>query len=130
MAEIMYKKQQVEQANAETGSFSRLGYQGQQFVNHLHDYESNVLEKLNLTNFEFLDEKQFDDDFFTSLPIHSINWCFSGNSVEEIITRLKEENSEWSLKTLELLQGKNKTTLKLALALIRENRKADWKTAL
>ncbi|MFX8696449.1 enoyl-CoA hydratase/isomerase family protein, partial [Acinetobacter baumannii] len=45
----------------------------------------------------------------------NINRLFAGDTVEEIIERLKEDHSEWAERTLEILAGKSPTTLKIAL---------------
>ncbi len=52
----------------------------------------------------------------------NINRLFAGDTVEEIIERLKEDHSEWAERTLEILAGKSPTTLKIALRAIRAGR--------
>ncbi|WP_423063338.1 enoyl-CoA hydratase/isomerase family protein [Candidiatus Paracoxiella cheracis] len=44
-----------------------------------------------------------------------ISECFDGKTVEDILTRLEEVNSEWSLLTTKTLQSKSPTSLKVTL---------------
>jgi enoyl-CoA hydratase len=51
-----------------------------------------------------------------------INRCFGHDRVEEIITSLRNENSDWADQQLETIRKKCPTSLKLGLRLIREGK--------
>lgn len=56
----------------------------------------------------------------TSLPLFSIARCFSANTVEEIIERLREEDNHFSRAAIKSLESKSPLALKLTLQLLRE----------
>jgi enoyl-CoA hydratase len=69
----------------------------------------NVLKKFSISNSE--------------TPIWDvqtqINWCFAPNSVEEIISKLREDKTEFGVETLKMLETKSPTSLKVTLEQIR-----------
>lgn len=51
---------------------------------------------------------------FSLLPLRSkIDHCFSGNTIEEIVQRLKEDKSDWANNTLENLKKMSPLSLKI-----------------
>ena len=69
----------------------------------------NLLEKFSIINFEapVFDLKS------------QIDSCFAENSVEDIISRLKDDKSEFGRETLKMLKTKSPTSLKVTLEQIR-----------
>lgn len=63
----------------------------------------------------------------TRLPLFTIARCFSANTVEEIIERLREEDTHFSQAVVKSLASKSPVALKLALRLIREGQNLSWK---
>ncbi|XP_044005429.1 3-hydroxyisobutyryl-CoA hydrolase, mitochondrial-like [Aphidius gifuensis] len=59
-----------------------------------------------------------------SLADHSkqIAYCFSGDTVEEIIKRLKEDNSTWAQSVIETLEGLSPTGLKITLEIFKRGK--------
>lgn len=56
----------------------------------------------------------------------TIDKCFSGNSVEEILSRLDADGSEWAAQTAATLRTKSPTSLKITFRQIREGRKLSF----
>ncbi len=52
----------------------------------------------------------------------AIDRCFAGDSVEEIVVALEQEEGAWAAKTLEALEGKSPFALKVALRQLRLGR--------
>ncbi len=52
--------------------------------------------------------------------------CFAGESVEEIMVRLEEQNNEWSSKTLKQLLSRSPTSLKVTLHQQRQGQSMDF----
>ncbi|XP_063218020.1 3-hydroxyisobutyryl-CoA hydrolase, mitochondrial [Bacillus rossius redtenbacheri] len=90
----------------------------------LDDLERSLLEKGNTVRDieKILGEfSQRDVAEFSLLPhLKQINHCFSAPTVEDIIMRLKEEGSEWSLGMLQVLQKVSPTSLKLIKRTLEE----------
>lgn len=53
--------------------------------------------KTTLNKFCQIDQKS---TLALNKPLHKINECFSGNSVEDILNNLERDNSDWAQKTL------------------------------
>jgi enoyl-CoA hydratase len=53
-----------------------------------------------------------------------IDSCFDANSVEEIISRLRKDKTKFSEETLEMLEAKSPTSLKVTLEQLRRGAKA------
>jgi enoyl-CoA hydratase len=49
-----------------------------------------------------------------------IDRCFAGNSVEEIVSALEAEGSEWAEKQLSIMSGKSPTSQKISFRQLRE----------
>ncbi|KRW99846.1 hypothetical protein PPERSA_10965 [Pseudocohnilembus persalinus] len=131
MSEIMYKKELAEYQNRNQEEFSRLGYKGQQSVNHLLEYEEKVLNSLQMANLEISNGKTFDEDH-NAAQLKVIARCFSANNVEEIMVRLEEESKSntFANETLEKLRVRNPVALKLSLELLIRGRESTWMQAL
>lgn len=72
----------------------------------------NEQELKNVLNqFNEKDSQEFSLEPYLS----KINHCFAGDSVEEIMKRLKEDGSEWAEKTLKTLSKMSPTSLKVSL---------------
>lgn len=54
-------------------------------------------------------------EFSLDPVLHKINKCFSQNTVEEIITKLQNDQSKWAEDTLALLKNMSPTSLKVTL---------------
>jgi len=69
----------------------------------------NLLKKFSISNFEtpVLDFRS------------QIDTCFSANTIEEIISRLREDKTEFGEETLKMLKTKSPTSLKVTLEQIR-----------
>ena len=52
----------------------------------------------------------------------AIDKCFSGNSVEDILSRLDAEGTGWAAETAKIIRAKSPTSLKIAYRQIREGR--------
>ncbi|XP_012142603.1 3-hydroxyisobutyryl-CoA hydrolase isoform X2 [Megachile rotundata] len=76
---------------------------------------SNINNVLN----KYQPEK-FDQEFSLAPHMEKINKCFSAPSVEEIVKRLKEDNSEWAEKTLGMLLKASPTSLKMTMCAIQK----------
>ncbi|KAF7994817.1 hypothetical protein HCN44_004289 [Aphidius gifuensis] len=60
------------------------------------------------------DEQDSSVEFSLAKNLKQIDYCFSGDSVEEIINRLKKDNSEWAQGVIETLGKMSPTSLKVA----------------
>lgn len=60
------------------------------------------------------DEQKLSDEFSLAKHLKQIDNCFSGDTVEEIINRLKKDNSEWAQGVIETLGKMSPTSLKVA----------------
>lgn len=60
----------------------------------------------------------------------TIDKCFSGNSVEEILSRLDAEGSEWAAELVKTLLTKSPTSLKVTYRQIREGKKLKFDECL
>jgi enoyl-CoA hydratase len=62
-------------------------------------------------------------------PIHEyrqeIDRCFSADTVEEILTRLNEQNTDWHQETIRTLHQKSPTSLKVTLRQLQKGRQLD-----
>jgi enoyl-CoA hydratase len=56
----------------------------------------------------------------------TIDKCFSGNSVEEILLRLDADGSAWAAETAATIRTKSPTSLKIAYRQIREGKKLSF----
>ncbi|XP_034178965.2 3-hydroxyisobutyryl-CoA hydrolase isoform X2 [Osmia lignaria lignaria] len=63
---------------------------------------------------------KLDQEFSLTPYMNQIDKCFSAPSIEEIIERLKQDNSEWAVKTLQMLFKASPTSLKVALNAIQK----------
>jgi 3-hydroxyisobutyryl-CoA hydrolase len=69
-------------------------------------------------------QEQWEADHYKEFSlkpyIGRINSCFGGNSVEEILSNLEKDNSDWSKKQLDRLKGFSPTALKVTYRQIKE----------
>ncbi|XP_076678657.1 3-hydroxyisobutyryl-CoA hydrolase [Andrena cerasifolii] len=63
--------------------------------------------------------KNLDQEFCLASYMNQIDKCFSASSVEGIIERLKEDNTEWAQKTIEMLSKASPTSLKITMNAIQ-----------
>ena len=61
----------------------------------------------------------------SSIPRTDIDWLFAGNSLEDIIARLRSESSDFAKEQLNLVSKNSPMSCKVALRLLREGRKLD-----
>jgi len=59
-----------------------------------------------------------------------IEFCFSKNTIEEIIHALQTEDSEWCLNTAEIILGKSPSSLKIALQALQKGSHLDFDTCM
>jgi len=95
----------------------------------LSDQQDNLIQALVEDSFKSNDfdrVSQVIENFVSdaSTPIltnhaNTIAECFDGETVEDIMTRLEEANSEWSLLATKMLQKKSPTSLKVTLEQLR-----------
>ena len=52
--------------------------------------------------------------------------CFAGDSMEDILLRLEEDNSEWSLSVIKTLQSKSPTSLKVTFEQLNRARRMEF----
>ncbi|XP_076242179.1 3-hydroxyisobutyryl-CoA hydrolase isoform X1 [Calliopsis andreniformis] len=64
--------------------------------------------------------QNLNQEFCLAPFMNQINKCFSASSIEEIIERLKEDNSEWAKKTVETLLKVSPTSLKITMNAIQK----------
>ncbi|KAL4497195.1 hypothetical protein ABPG72_019515 [Tetrahymena utriculariae] len=121
MAEILYKHQMQDRAN--------LGFKPNDLFNRSHEilnrllhYEQCVMFDLGLENIEMQ-----TSGTVTSLSLFTIARCFSANSIEEIIERLREEDTHFSRACIKSLESKSPLALKLTFKLLREGINSSWK---
>lgn len=69
-------------------------------------------------------------DPHTAELIDTINHCFAGDTVEDILARLDAEGSEWALKQATTIRSKSPTSVKIALRQMHEGAKADFDEAM
>uniref|UniRef100_A0A1L8DYV6 3-hydroxyisobutyryl-CoA hydrolase, mitochondrial n=1 Tax=Nyssomyia neivai TaxID=330878 RepID=A0A1L8DYV6_9DIPT len=55
-----------------------------------------------------------NSEFILQKHLAQIDECFSGSTVEEILERLKKDNSEWAQKTLQTLAKMSPTSMKIS----------------
>jgi len=72
---------------------------------------------------QFLPEEAREHKFSLNRHMEEINRIFSGDTVEEIVKRLKYEESEFSSKALKTMESASPTSLKVAYRQIREGEK-------
>ncbi|UCH73330.1 MAG: enoyl-CoA hydratase/isomerase family protein [Rhodospirillales bacterium] len=60
----------------------------------------------------------------------AIDRCFAGDSVEEIIVALEDEEGAWAVKTLQALEGKSPFALKVALRQLRLGQALDFEDCM
>ncbi|XP_003400984.2 3-hydroxyisobutyryl-CoA hydrolase, mitochondrial isoform X1 [Bombus terrestris] len=63
---------------------------------------------------------KFNQEFRLAPYMNKIDTYFSASSVEEIIQRLKEDNSEWAKNTLQMLLKASPTSLKVTMRAIQK----------
>lgn len=90
------------------------------------DQQENLIQALldnSFTGSDFALVSRIIEDFvITTEPpqlanhLHNIAQCFDGSSIEDILTRLQEVNSTWSLSTIKTLHTKSPTSLKVTFA--------------
>ena len=61
----------------------------------------------------------------SSIPRGDIDWLFAGDSLEDIIARLRSESSDFAKEQLNLVSKNSPMSCKVALRLLREGRKLD-----
>ncbi|XP_017757669.1 PREDICTED: 3-hydroxyisobutyryl-CoA hydrolase, mitochondrial [Eufriesea mexicana] len=76
--------------------------------------QTDVKEVLNKYQY-----KKLNSEFCLAPYMNKIETCFSASCVEEIIERLKEDNSEWAKKTLQMLLKASPTSLKVTMSAIQ-----------
>ncbi|XP_076165045.1 3-hydroxyisobutyryl-CoA hydrolase isoform X2 [Ptiloglossa arizonensis] len=83
---------------------------------------SNLKQDLLMTELpdvtEVLNKYQpqnLNQEFCLAPHMNQINECFSTSSVQEIIDRLKEDNSEWAQKTMQTLLKMSPSSLKITM---------------
>lgn len=64
-----------------------------------------------------------DKDFSVGPYLETINRCFDKDSVEEIITALEQEESEWAKSTVDIINKMSPISLKVTLKQLREGAK-------
>ncbi|CAK9795927.1 3-hydroxyisobutyryl-CoA hydrolase, mitochondrial [Anthophora plagiata] len=64
--------------------------------------------------------KPLNQEFSLAPYMNEIDKCFSASCVEEIIDRLKENNSEWAEKTVQMLLKASPTSLKVTMCAIQK----------
>ncbi|KAJ8980764.1 hypothetical protein NQ317_013769 [Molorchus minor] len=69
--------------------------------------DSSVEEVLKKFN------KVIDTDFSMESLLDQIDYCFSGETIEEVVARLSSDDSEWGKKTLNILNRMSPTSLKI-----------------
>lgn len=85
---------------------------------HLHELETELLQCSKTQDLERIIEKFDNKDIpeFTLQPIlDKINYCFAPQTMEEIISRLEKDDSEWAKDTIQLLNQMSPTSLKITL---------------
>ncbi|XP_076631569.1 3-hydroxyisobutyryl-CoA hydrolase isoform X1 [Colletes latitarsis] len=75
----------------------------------------NVTEVLNKYQ-----PQNLNKEFCLAPYMNQIDECFSASSVEEIVDRLKQDNSEWAKKTLQTLLQMSPTSLKVTMSAIQK----------
>ncbi|XP_044002659.1 3-hydroxyisobutyryl-CoA hydrolase, mitochondrial-like [Aphidius gifuensis] len=75
---------------------------------------------------------EHDSSAELSLAKHlkQINYCFSGDTVEEIIKRLKEDNSTWAQKVIQTLEESSPTSLKITLESLKRGKTMNFAECL
>ncbi|XP_026670784.1 3-hydroxyisobutyryl-CoA hydrolase, mitochondrial isoform X1 [Ceratina calcarata] len=63
--------------------------------------------------------ERLNQEFSLAPYMSKIDKCFSVSSIEELIQRLKEDNSEWAEKTLNMLSKASPTSLKVTMRAIQ-----------
>ena len=107
LAEIQYKQEVIRNANNTQNSVNpdnRKYFDKQPLLNHTVQFETTILDDLELIR---------QEDYNCSLPFEAIARCFRGNSVEEIVSALEQENSDWARETLQSLKEKSPMSLKV-----------------
>lgn len=90
--------------------------------NKLSDLKQDLLTNEQSDIEEVLNKYQperLNPEFCLAPYMSKIDKCFSVTSIEEIIQRLKEDNSEWAQKTLNMLSKASPTSLKVTLRAIQ-----------
>jgi enoyl-CoA hydratase len=59
-----------------------------------------------------------------------IDRCFSANTIEEILARLEEKNTDWHQETLQALRQKSPTSLKVTLKQLQRSGQLDLRACL
>jgi len=95
---------------------------------HIDDMEKELIhnpEDVDTILTEFTVKSTFDKEKeFSLLPnLKIINEAFSSNSVEEIISKLENDGSEFSLKTLKTLRRASPSSIKVAFRQISEGKR-------
>lgn len=88
----------------------------------LGDLKRDLLQNTDDTVEEILNKYQpkLNHEFSLAPHMSQIENCFSAPSVEEIIERLKKDNSEWAQKNVEILLKMSPTALKVSKKAIDE----------
>ncbi|PZP54714.1 MAG: 3-hydroxyisobutyryl-CoA hydrolase [Micavibrio aeruginosavorus] len=77
--------------------------------------KDDLIEALKKREIEsVLDQFSESADDYT-LPYERISSCFAPSSVEEILSALKKDGSDWAISTRNIIQSKSPTSLKVAL---------------
>ncbi|KAL2738292.1 hypothetical protein V1477_011651 [Vespula maculifrons] len=89
----------------------------------------NELLKSDASNIEEIINKYHvnisSNDFSLNQYLDIIENCFSAPTVEEILERLKKDNSKWSRKIIEMINAASPTSLKSALLIIQRGKNLD-----
>ncbi len=71
---------------------------------------------------EFAEEPKAEGYLRENQPL--VDLCFSANSIEEVLSRLRDKGSDWGKETANLMESRSPTSLKVVLAHLRKG-KAD-----
>ncbi|RIB09845.1 3-hydroxyisobutyryl-coenzyme A hydrolase [Gigaspora rosea] len=91
--------------------------------NRLSEIECDDHEVINAVIEEFVAECNRDHSYALGGNVRkSIDRCFKGDSVEDILKALEQENSAWSRETINTLLRMSPTSLKVALKQLRKGK--------